>query len=42
MVCVCVGGGVAQPVERGTFGQEVMGSIPTPGNGSLLVGSVSV
>ena len=32
----------AQPVERTTPGEEVMGSIPTVADRSLLVESVSV
>ena len=33
---------VAQPVERATPGEEVVGSIPAVAARSLLVGSVSV
>ena len=36
------GGAVAQPVERATPGEEVLGSIPAVAVRSLLVESVSV
>ena len=35
-------GGVVQPVERMTPGDEILGSIPAVAARSLLVGSVSV
>ena len=35
-------GAVAQSVERATPGEEVLGSIPSVGARSLLVGSLSV
>ena len=36
------GGGVAQPIERATSGEEVLGSIPIVAARSLLIGSVSI
>ena len=39
---ICMGGAVAQSVERATSGEAVMGSIPALSTRSLLVGSVSV
>ena len=39
---VCVGGAVAQSVERATPGEEVPGSIPASAARSLLAGWVSV
>ena len=38
----CLGGALAQSVERATPGDEVVGSIPAVAARFLLVGSVSV